>query len=122
MQNDLAPANEIRKGFRFAFLDCWHRLPNKAFFLILLAAWLGLFHFLGNSTLGYLHSRSPSLFRWLLDAYDPAGNYLRSDDGHGVLIPFVVLALFWWKREELLGQKLRTWSPALLLVGFALVL
>jgi exosortase len=58
----------------------------------------------------------------LLDAYDPTGNYLRSDDGHGVLIPFAVLALFWWKREELLAQELRTWSPGLLLVGSALLL
>jgi len=110
------------KSFRLAVLDCWNRLPNKIFFSILLVAWLALFQFLGNATLGYIRSESPSLFRWLLDAYDPAGNYLRSDDGHGVLIPFVVLALLWWKREELLGQELRTWSPGLLLVGLGLLL
>src|SRR5436190_1507475 len=110
------------KSFRLDVLDCWNRLPNKIFFSILLVAWLALFQFLGNATLGYIRSESPSLFRWLLDAYDPAGNYLRSDDGHGVLIPFVVLALLWWKREELLGQELRTWSPGLLLVGLGLLL
>jgi len=114
--------NGIREEFRVAFLDCWHRLPNKGFFFILLAAWLTLFQFLGNSTLGYIHSRSPSLYRWMLDAYDPAGKYLRSDDGHGVIVPFVVLALFWWKRKALLSQPLRTWSPGLLLVCFALLL
>ena len=90
--------------FRLAFLDCWRRLPNKPFFFILLAAWLVLFQFLGNATLGYIHSQNPSLFRWMLDAYDPEGKYWRSDDGHGVAVPFVVLALFWWKRKELLAQ------------------
>src|SRR6478672_4990304 len=115
MQNQHVPES---KSFRLAFMDCWQRLPNKTFFLILLLAWFSLFQFLGNTTVGYIRSQSPSLFRWLLDAYDPAGNYLRSDDGHGVLIPFVVMALLWWKREELLGQQLRTWSPGLLLVAF----
>ena len=110
------------KSFHLAVLHCWNRLPNKAFFFILLVAWLALFQFLGNTTLGYIRSESPSLFRWLLDAYDPHGNYLSSDDGHGVLIPFVVLALFWWKREELLAQELQAWSPGLLLVGLGLLL
>jgi len=122
MQNEPAQVNGALKEFRFAFVNCWERLPNKAFFLILLAVWLALFHFLGNTTLGYIRSQSPSLFRWLLDAYDPAGNYARSEDGHGVLVPFVVLGLFWWKREELLAQPLRTWTPGLFLIAFALVL
>ncbi len=103
MQIEKNTTNGILEEFRVAFLDCWHRLPNKGFFFILLAAWLTLFQFLGNSTLGYIHSRSPSLYRWMLDAYDPAGKYLRSDDGHGVIVPFVVLALFWWKRKALLS-------------------
>jgi len=37
--------------------------PNKAFFFLLLAAWLALFHFLGNSVLGYI--RTPSLLQWM---------------------------------------------------------
>jgi len=114
--------NGILEDFRVAFLDCWQKLPNKAFFLILLAAWLALFQFLGNSTLGYMSSRSSSLFHWLLDAYDPEWKFARSDDGHGVLIPFVVLGLFWWKRKELLAQPIRIWSPAVLLMIFALLL
>ncbi|MFN7140563.1 MAG: hypothetical protein ACK4UN_14590, partial [Limisphaerales bacterium] len=32
----------------------WQALPYKGFFFGLLAAWLLLFHFLGNSTLGYI--------------------------------------------------------------------
>src|SRR5438876_2531573 len=77
---------------------------------------------MGNSTLGYIISRSPSLYRWMLDAYDPRGQYLESDDGHGVIVPFVVLGLFWWKRKELLAQPLRTWPPGLLIIGVALLL
>jgi len=114
--------NGVLEDFRLAFLDCWHRLPNKGFFFILLAAWLALFQLLGNSNFGYIRSESPSLYRWMLDAYDAAGNYLQSDDGHGVIIPFVVLALFWWKREELLAQPLRTWPAGLWLIGLALAL
>jgi exosortase len=56
----------------------------------------------------------------MLNAYNQ--NHPAADDGHGNLIPFVVLALFWWKRKELLSQPLRSWSPALLLVAGALAL
>jgi exosortase len=39
-----------------------------------------------------------------------------------LLIPFVVLALFWWKRKELLSLPLRTWWPGLFLVAGGLML
>ena len=87
------PENGILEEFRIEFMDCWQRLPNKGLFLVLLVAWLALFHFLGNSTLGYIST--PSLLQWLHIIYqgeDASG----SDDGHGKFIPFVVLALFWW--------------------------
>ena len=45
--------NGVLEEFRLEFVDCWQRLPNKGFFLGLLAAWVALFQFLGNSTLGY---------------------------------------------------------------------
>jgi hypothetical protein len=114
------PANGILEEFRLDFLDCWRRLPNKSLFFILLAAWLALFQFFGNPTLGYV--KSASLMRWMLDAYHPSWKFLESDDGHGVLVPFIVLALFWVKRRELMASSLRTWSPALTLLGFALLL
>ena len=44
-------------------MDCWQRLPNKAFFFTLLAAWGLLFQFWGNSILSYVHTSS--LFAWL---------------------------------------------------------
>ena len=112
--------NGILEDFRIEFLDCWQRMPNKGFFLVLLAAWLTLFQFLGNSTLGYINT--PSLLEWMNAAYqfnhDPGAN----DDSYGRWIPFIVLGLFWWKRKQLVAQPLRTWWPGLLLLVGALVL
>ncbi len=98
-----------------SFAACWQRLPDKGLFLVLLAAWLAMFHFVGNSTFGYVDS--PSLFRWMYNAYNSQSP--TADDGHGNLIPFVVLGLFWWKRKELLEQPLSTWWPGILMVALA---
>ena len=50
------------------------------------------------------------------------GQGLSGDDAYGNLIPFLVVGLFWWKRRELLALPLKIWPPALLLVGFGLVM
>ena len=93
--------------FRDEFLAVWQRLPDKGLYFGLLGAWLALFQFLGNSTFGYVDT--PSLFVWLNNAY----SYPGSDDSHGYLIPLVVLALLWWKREQLLAAPKAPWWPAL---------
>jgi exosortase len=85
----------------------WRALPNKLFFFALAAAWVTLFVFFGNATLGYVHS--PSLFVWLMDIYTaPPG-----DGQYGLMIPFVVLALFWWKRRELVALPAGLWWPGI---------
>ncbi len=104
--------------FQSDFLMCWRQLPNKGFFFLLLAAWLMLFQFLGNSVFGYIHS--PSLLQWMYNAYQSGGDY--GDDAYGNLIPFLVVGLFWWKRKELLALPLKMWPPALGLVGLGLAL
>lgn len=114
------PTIGILEEFRLDFTECWERLPNKGLFFVLLAAWLALFQFLGNSTLGYINS--PSLLKWMYLAYQPSVSAAVSDDGHGLLIPFLVVGLFWWKRKELMALPLRTWWPAILLVAFGLLL
>src|SRR5271169_759797 len=81
-------------------LECWQRLPNKAFFFTLLAAWGLLFQFWGNSIFGYLHTKS--LFAWLYDAYN-IDSAVGGDAGYCKIIPFLVVGLFWWKRKELLA-------------------
>lgn len=115
---DEQAANGVLEDFRIQFRDCWRQLPNKGFFLVLLVAWLALFHFLGNATLGYIPTKS--LLSWMLLNYGTGIGAGASDDSHGKLVPFVVLALFWWKRKRLLAVPLRTWWPGLLLVGLAL--
>jgi exosortase len=114
------PENGILEDFRLQFLDCWRRLPNKGLFSVLLVAWLALFQFLGNSTLGYI--ATPSLLSWMRVAYGSSTDTGGSDDSHGKYIPFIVLAIFWWKRKQLLALPLRAWWPGLLLLALALAL
>ncbi len=93
----------------------WRVMPNRLFFCTLAIAWVALFVFLGNATLGYVHTSS--LFGWMFDVYtSPA-----EDAQYGMLIPFVVLALFWWKREELVAEPLGFWWPGILLVAAGLL-
>ncbi|HEY1663385.1 MAG TPA: exosortase/archaeosortase family protein [Verrucomicrobiae bacterium] len=110
------PKSEGTQDYWLDTVECWHRLPNKALFFGLLAAWLALFQFYGNSILGYIHS--PSLFRILYSAYnDP-----NADDSHGLLIPFLVVGLYWGKRKELLALPLKIWWPGMLIFMGALLL
>jgi exosortase len=113
---------------------CWERLPNKGLFVALLAGWAALFHFAGNSTLGYV--RSWSLFAFMLDAYhEHLWDWLRhgqvgeltrwlaqGEEGHCLVVPLVVLGLYWRKRKELTGLTLGLWPPGLLLIGLAAAL
>lgn len=114
------PSNGILEEFRMEFLDCWQRLPNKGLFLVLLAAWLALFQFLGNATVGYMAHPSHSLMSWMYMVYNAAGAEDQYGEAHGNLIPFVVLGVLWWKRKELLGGELKEWWPGLFLLGIAL--
>src|ERR1035441_10267724 len=97
------PTNGILEDFRIELLDCWRRLPNKGLFFLLLVAWLALFQFLGNSTLGYIPT--PSLLQWMYIAYASNTDASGSDDSHAKIVPFIVLALFWWKRKQLLAHR-----------------
>jgi exosortase len=94
----------------------WRQLPNRGFFFTLAAAWVALFVCLGNASFSYLDS--PSLPAWMYLIYTSP----LADEGHGLLIPFVVLALFWWKRKELLVKPPGLWWPALGLIVLALLL
>jgi exosortase len=106
------------KGLTADFMDCWSRLPNKLFFFTLLAAWLALFHFVGNGTFGYI--ATPSLLRWMWNAY--GNGSLDGEDSHGAIVPILVIFLFWLKRRELLSEKLRIWWPGLSVLVLGLVL
>lgn len=109
--NHVRPATGGAKDFR----QLWAELPNAGVLLGLLAAWALLFHFLGNSTLGYIHS--PSIFRWWFEALQGI-----QDQEHAYIMPAVTLGLLWWKREELAALSKRVWWPALLLFLLAILL
>ena len=94
----------------------WAQLPNRGFFFALAAAWLALFVFLGNPT--FHHLDSPSLPAWLFNIYSSP----LADEGHGLLVPFAVLVLYWWKRKELLAKPPGLWWPAIGLILLALLL
>ena len=110
------PAAEAQPSWSDEWRKFWNFLPHKALFGALLLAWVALFQFWGNSTFGYIDT--PSLFVWMYNAYTAPA----SEDGHGTLIPFVVLGLLWWKRRELMALRLEPRNGALILLMLALSL
>ena len=101
---------------------CWKRLPNRDVFLSLTVAWLVLLSLVGNSTFGYILTKSwllsRSLLFWMYNAYTAP----QTEDGHGLLIPLVVAYLFYVRRKYILSEPLRLWWPGLLLLGAACLL
>lgn len=108
------PINGV-EAFWKDFCEVWREIPDKGLFFALAVVWVALFHIRGNAVFGWVDTSS--LFGWLYWIYDNNEN-----DAHGMLIPFVVLVLLWWKREELLPLKKGIWWPALGLVVLGLVL
>jgi exosortase len=105
-----------REGFLTEFQRFWGALPDKAVFGALLAAWVLLFQYYGWST--SVAERSGSLFSWMWGKWDDPAN----DASHGKLIPLVVLAILWFRRERLAKSAAGVWWPGLPAVGLALAL
>jgi exosortase len=116
---DNQPTTGILDEFQTDLVDGWRRLPNKQFFFILLGAWLALFHFIGNSTFGFLDTSS--LLKWLYTMGTAKSAEGETDDQQMVIAPLIVLGLFWWKRKELLAQPKEIWGPGLVLVALGLI-
>ena len=103
------------------FRELWRQLPDRGVLLCLLGAWTVLFHFLGTSTFGYV--KTHSMFGWWYWVYtrgavDESGNLqlsklLNGEEWHGAIIPLVVLALLWRRRDEWRTLPKRVWWPAL---------
>jgi exosortase len=93
----------------------WAGLPDKPLFFALFLTWLVFFHFLGNSTLGYVDTHS--LYAWMNYSYSTS-----KDDELGYIIPLIVLGLCYWKRDALLAVPKHNWWPALVLVTLALAI
>lgn len=97
----------------------WDSLPHKAAFGLVVAAWFALFHFLGNSTLGYI--QTDSMFGWLQAVYEGGAQQGR-DDELGLMIPWLVGAIVVVRRSELTAIAKEPWTPALALVPVGLLL
>lgn len=93
----------------------WRLLPNKFFFFGLAGAWVLLFTFLGNSIFAFVDSGS--IFGWMFFNY----NIPSTDSEYALFMPFVILALFCWKRKELVAHPLGLWAGGIWLVAAALV-
>lgn len=103
----------VLQEFLREFPPVWKAIPDKGLFVGLLVLWVLLFEFLGTSIYGY----GNSLIMAMELAY-----YVSEDDAHGFLIPFVVLALFWWKRNDLAKLQPRNWPAAMVVILFAILL
>lgn len=105
----------VWEEFAQEFPRVWKGIPFKGLFVSMLVVWVLLFEFLGNSTFGYIDTHS--LFAWMFYAYETS-----VDDEHGLFIPLVVLALFWWKRDEFKGLGAKPCYAGLAIVAAALML
>src|ERR1041384_7492906 len=112
---------------RLDLVEVWRKMPYKGVFLGLLGAWVVLFHFLGNSTLGYVHT--PSLFGWWIGVHTQGlvtgegsaiVQVLSSEEGFAWVIPLVVFGMLWWKRTELMALPKQIWWPSLLIFVLAM--
>ncbi len=115
MTEEKARRPSILEEFLQEFPGVWRSIPYKGLFTICLVLWTLLFEFLGNSTFGYINTHS--LFAWADYSYLSG-----QDDEHGLLIPFLVLGFFWWKRRDLATIDAKPWLPALILIAVALLL
>ncbi len=97
----------------------WRDLPHKAGLAALLAAWCALFHFVGNSSFGYVDS--PSMFGWLAGWYRLTANGETGDELCPLVLGLVAVLAF-NRRAELLRSAAGPWAPAVLgvLLGLAL--
>ncbi|HXJ60877.1 MAG TPA: exosortase/archaeosortase family protein [Verrucomicrobiae bacterium] len=116
-----------RRGWGQEILAVWRQMPSRWVLVGLLGAWVAVFHWLGNSTLGY--TANPSLFGWwywvftrmgeLPDGTFDLGAVLSADEAYAWFIPLVTLWLLWSRREELvaLPKKVSWWGLGFLAVA-----
>lgn len=113
---EMATEPRPKPGFVVELREFAATIPHKGVFALSFAAWIALFHFFGNSTLGY-QGLTPSVFSWLAMIYN-----FDVDESLAMYVPAVVLALIWWKRAELAAVDKKIWWPGLALFALALLL
>lgn len=93
----------------------WDQLPERPFLVVSLVAWVAFFHFLGNSTFGYV--KTASLFGWMKYVLTTS-----EGDELGLYMPLLVIGIAYWRRNELLAISKQKWWPGFFLVLVALAL
>ncbi len=111
----VSPPTAPRPSFWEEFQEYWSKIPEKWLFLLCAAGWVVLYQYVGISSFNFGTTR-PSLFEWLYNSW----NIEAMDCEHGKLIPWVVVAIFWVKRRELMPSISGVWPPGLVVVGLAL--
>jgi len=111
-------------------LSFWRQIPSRGLVFGMLTIWFALFHFFGNSTLGYVNTRS--LFGWWIWVYTRGaerpdgsidfGKLFDGEEAHAWFIPGVVVLLLWLKRDELVSLPKRVCWPAIGILGAALLI
>jgi exosortase len=104
---DSLPTTEL--SFRDDIRRLSAAFPHKALFGTLILGWFALFHFFGNSTLGYRPTHS--IFGWLNFMYETV-----QDDAFGAVVPLLVAGLLWWQRDDLAKAPKRVAPSAMGLV------
>jgi exosortase len=94
----------------------WKVLPNKLFFFGLAGCWVLLFSLLGNSVFAFTDSWA--IFGWMFFNY----NIPSTDAQYALFMPFVILALFYWKRKTLVAKPLEAWTGGLWLFAAGLAM
>ncbi|HKX63009.1 MAG TPA: exosortase/archaeosortase family protein [Verrucomicrobiae bacterium] len=96
----------------------WRSIPHARLFLLLFGSWVALFHFLGNSTLGYVST--PSLFGWWQWT-----NSRTPEEAHIVFVPLVSAFLLWHRRQDFQAIQSRIWWPGIVVllagIGFHVI-
>lgn len=92
-------------------------LVNIAFVSVIIGFMFVLFHLLGN-TVENVESRSA--FTWMIARWADKESF-GADYSHGYLIPFVSLAVLWYKREELFSapKKVCVWGLYVVIMALA---
>ncbi|WP_372808989.1 exosortase/archaeosortase family protein [Pontiella sp.] len=95
-----------------------NELMNIGFVSVIIGLLFVLFHLMGN-TVDNLGSRSA--FKWMVSRWGDKVSF-GADYSHGYLIPFVSLAVIWYKREEFFAAKKQVCQFGLVVIVMALMM
>jgi exosortase len=135
MPEEKTASHATESGWRQEIVRLWQTWPRLGLVAVLAAVWILLFQFFGNSTLGYVQTKSLFGWWWWMESRHAQvgegaeaghgrvdfGKLFDSDESFALIVPLAVAALIWYKRKELYLLPKQIWWPALGLLIFALL-